>query len=156
MESLLTVGPHTCMVTIKGQAHASHTSITLPLRAAHTGARERTLRYSVSQAERLTADRVAIEPVQRSNCCWGGVYVLLFSPSCEVLHSKAFLLLLICSTFIPLDKKGGFQTNVRLTLVYFYLLSNIFCSSSLMILPRAAACSNVRTLAKRSSLISSR
>lgn len=67
---LLTGEPHTCLVNMKGQAHASHTPITLPLHATHTRAREWTLRYSVSRAEKLVADHVAAEPVQRSNWRW--------------------------------------------------------------------------------------
>lgn len=56
--------PHTCLITLQGQAHTSHTPLALPLRACHAGARQRTLRSRVSQAEKLAADRVSIEPVQ--------------------------------------------------------------------------------------------
>lgn len=147
--------PHTCLITLQGQAHTSHTPLALPLRACHAGARQRTLRSRVSQAEKLAADRVSIEPVQEKQLLGSFFRVRVFTFQ-RALPFKGFPAP-INTVFIRSGQlKKAILDKDEAALTYFYLLSIIFLSSILMILPRAAACSKVRTLARRSSLISSR
>lgn len=121
----------------RASTHLTHTPLTLPLHASHTVARQRTLRSRVSQAEKLAADRVSIEPVQEKQLLGSFFSVRVFTFQ-RALTFKGFSAPI--NTFFihsDLEKKGILdkdESRVDLFLPSFHHLSQLhphgFASSS--------------------------